>query len=294
LLPDWLLQVHARVMKNLSVGSNVGFQRRARHCHGMLCVIVPLCYGASASAEDSPDIAKQAQNPIASLISVPFQNNTTFGVGENSSVQNALEIEPVVPFRLTSDWNLITRTIVPLIDQPTLAPGLGNVSGIGDVQLSLYMSPVEPTRGLIWGLGPSFSFATASDRSLGTGKDSAGLSTALLTIQGPWLVGVLITDVASIGGQDDRKNVHQFLMQPFANYNFSHGWYVDSSPIITADWKAAPGNKWTVPVGGGGGRIFHIGRQAVNTYVQAFDDVVRPHEGGTWTLRLQVQLLFPK
>jgi hypothetical protein len=129
---------------------------------------------------------------------------------------------------------------------------------------------------------------------LGTGKNSAGLSTALLTIQGPWLVGVLITDVASIGGRDDRNSVHQFLVQPFVDYNFSHGWYLASSPIITADWKAASGNKWTVPVGAGAGKILHIGRQAVNTYIQAFDDVVRPHEGGTWTLRLQVQLLFPR
>jgi hypothetical protein len=281
-------------MEKPSVQSGSGVQRHARHWLGALCLFVPLCHSLSSSAEDAPDIAKQAQNPIASLISVPFQNNATFGVGENSRVQDSLLIEPVIPFRLTSDWNLITRTIVPVIDQPTLAPGLGNVSGLGDVQLSLYMSPVEPFRGLIWGLGPSFSFATASDRSLGTGKDSAGLSTALLTIQGPWLVGVLLTDVASIGGQIDRKSVHQFLTQPFVNYNFSHGWYLDSSPIITADWRATSGNKWTVPVGGGGGKIFHIGRQAVNTYIQAFDDVVRPHEGGTWTLRLQVQLLFPK
>jgi hypothetical protein len=281
-------------MERVSVKSGSGAQRHAKYCLSVLCVLVPLCHSASANAEDSPEIAKQAQNPIASMISVPFQNSTTFGVGENSRVQDSLLIEPVVPFKLTSDWNLITRTIVPLIDQPTLAPGLGNVSGLGDVQLSLYMSPVEPFRGLIWGLGPSFSFATASDRSLGTGKDSAGLSTAVLTIKGPWLVGVLITDVASIGGQVDRKSVHQFLMQPFVDYNFSHGWYLASSPIVTADWKAASGNKWTVPVGGGGGKILHIGRQAVNAYVQAFDDVVRPHEGGTWTLRLQAQLLFPK
>jgi hypothetical protein len=281
-------------MERLSVKSGSGVQYRARYLLSVLCVIVPLCHGASANAEDSPEIAKQAQNPIASMISVPFQNNATFGVGEKSRVQDALLIEPVIPFRLTSDWNLITRTIVPLIDQPPLAPGLGNVNGLGDVQLSLYMSPVKPLWGLIWGLGPSFSFATASDRSLGTGKISAGLSTAVLTIQGPWLVGVLITDVASIGGQDDRRSVHQFLMQPFVDYNFSHGWYLASSPIITANWRATSGNKWTVPVGGGGGKIFHVGRQAVNAYIQAFDDVVRPHEGGTWTLRLQVQLLFPK
>jgi hypothetical protein len=281
-------------MERLSVKSSSDVQRHAKDWLSILCTVVALCHCASASAEDSPEIAKQAQNPIASLISVPFQNNATFGVGEKSDVQYSLLIEPVVPFRLTSDWNLITRTIVPVIEQPTLAPGLGNVSGLGDVQLSLYMSPVKPFGEMIWGLGPSFSFATASDRSLGTGKDSAGLSTALLTIQGPWLVGVLITDVASIGGLDDRQNVHQFLMQPFVDYNFSHGWYLASSPIVTANWRATSGNKWTVPVGGGGGKILHIGRQAVNAYIQAFDDVVRPHEGGTWTLRLQVQLLFPK
>jgi hypothetical protein len=278
----------------LFVQSSTGMQRHRSCWFSLLCILMPLCQSAPANAEDTAEVAKQAQNPIASVISVPFQNNTTFGVGENSSVQDSLLIEPVVPFRLSSDWNLITRTIIPVIDQPTLAPGLGDVSGLGDVQLSLYLSPVKPFGGLIWGLGPAFSFATATDRSLGTGKDSAGLSTALLTIQGPWLVGVLITDVASIGGQDARKSVHEFLMQPFVDYNFSRGWYLASSPIMTADWKASAGNKWTVPVGGGGGRIVRIGHMAVNSYVQAFDDVVRPHEGGTWTLRLQVQLLFPR
>jgi hypothetical protein len=281
-----------RHIEMLSANLGSGVQRHTKNRLLVLGVLAVFC--RATSAEEAPEIAKQAQNPIASLISIPFQNNATFGVGENSHVQDSLLIEPVIPFKLTSAWNLITRTIIPFIDQPSLAPGLGDVSGLGDVQLSLYMSPVKPVGGLIWGLGPSFSFATASDRSLGTGKNSVGLSTALLTIQGHWLAGVLITDVASVGGQDDRKNVHQFLMQPFVDYNFSQGWYLVSSPIITADWKASAGNKWTVPVGGGGGKIFHIGRQAVNTYVQGFDNVVRPHEGGTWTLRLQVQLLFPK
>jgi hypothetical protein len=280
-------------MERLSINAASGVRPNLSHWFGMFCAISLWC-SATANAEDSPEIAKQAQNPIASVISVPFQNNASFGVGENSSVQDSLLIEPVVPIKLTSDWNLITRTIVPLIDQPTLGHGLGNTSGLGDVQLSLYFSPVKPFGRLIWGFGPSFSFATASDRSLGSGKDSAGLSTALLTNSGPWLLGVLITDVASIGGQENRKSVQQFLMQPFVDYNFSHGWYLASSPVITADWKAATGNKWTVPVGGGGGKILHIGRQAVNAYVQAFDNVVRPHAGGTWILRLQVQLLFPK
>jgi hypothetical protein len=281
-------------MACLLAKSSSDAQSHPRRRLALMCVFAALCHGGSANADDSGEIAKQAQNPIASMISVPFQNSTTFGVGEKSDAEDSLLIEPVVPFRLTSEWNLITRTIVPMIEQPTLAPGLGDVAGLGDVQLSLYMSPVRPFGGLIWGLGPSFSFATATDRSLGSGKDSAGLSAALLTIQGPWLVGVLITDVASVGGEENRKSVHQFLTQPFLDYNFSHGWYLASSPIITANWRATSGNKWTVPIGGGGGKILHIGHQAVNAYIQAFDNVVQPHEGGTWTLRLQIQLLFPR
>lgn len=247
-----------------------------------------------ARAENSSDIAKQAQNPIASLISVPFQNSTTFGVGEHGGTADTLLVEPVIPVTLSPDWNLVTRTIVPLIDEPTLAPGLGDVGGLGDIQLSLYLSPAKASHGIIWGLGPSFSFATASDRSLGTGKDSAGLSTAVLTIRGHWLVGTLVTDVASVGGREDRKSVHQFLIQPFVNYNFSKGWYLNSSPIVTADWHASSSNQWTVPMGGGGGKILRLGKQAVNCYVQAYDNVVHPHAAGNWTLRVQVQLLFPR
>lgn len=247
-----------------------------------------------ATAQSTGDIAKQAQNPIASMISVPFQNNTTFGVGEHSDPANSLLIQPVVPLTLNSDWNLITRTIIPIVTEPALAPGLGSTTGMGDAQLALYFSPSRPTHGVIWGLGPAFTFASATDRSLGSGKDSVGLSTAILTIKGPWLIGTLMTDVVSVGGQEDRKSVHSFLMQPFVDYNFSHGWYLASSPIITADWRASSGNKWTVPIGGGGGKILRIGKQAVNAYIQAFDNVVRPHEAGNWTLRVQVQLLFPR
>jgi hypothetical protein len=124
-------------MDRPSVNSDSGVQRHATYWLSMWCVFASLYQSVSAIAENAPEIAKQAQNPIASLISVPFQNNATYGVGENSRVQDSLLIQPVVPFRLTSDWNLITLTIVPLIDQPMLAPGLGNVSGLGDVQLSL-------------------------------------------------------------------------------------------------------------------------------------------------------------
>jgi len=258
-----------------------------------LVAVFAMLQAHAVYADDATEIAKQAQNPVASLISVPFQDNINFGVGPESLVQNVLEIEPVIPFKLNDDWNLITRTIIPVVEQPTLAPAVGNVTGLGDVQLALYLSPGRPG-GVIWGIGPAFSFASATDRSLGSGKDSAGLSAAALTIQGPWLVGALVTDVVSVAGEKDRESASQFLIQPFVNYNFSHGWYLTSSPIVTANWKGTSGNKWTVPVGGGGGKIFHVGHQAFNAIVQAFDNVEHPHEAGNWTLRLQVSLLFPK
>ena len=258
-----------------------------------LVAVFAMLQAHAVYADDATEIAKQAQNPVASLISVPFQDNINFGVGPESLVQNVLEIEPVIPFKLNDDWNLITRTIIPVVEQPTLAPAVGNVTGLGDVQLALYLSPGRPG-GVIWGIGPAFSFASATDRSLGSGKDSAGLSAAALTIQGPWLVGALVTDVVSVAGEKDRESASQFLIQPFVNYNFSHGWYLTSSPIVTANWKATSRNQWTVPVGGGGGKIFHVGHQAFNAIVQAFDNVEHPHEAGNWTLRLQVSLLFPK
>jgi hypothetical protein len=258
-----------------------------------LVVAFPMLQAHAVYADDTTEIAKQAQNPVASLISVPFQDNINFGVGPQSLVQDVLEIEPVIPFKLSDDWNLITRTIIPVVEQPTLAPGVGNVTGLGDIQPAFYLSPAKPGA-VIWGIGPAFSFASATDRSLGSGKDSAGLSAAALTIQGPWLVGALVTDVVSVTGEKDRESVSEFLIEPFINYNFSHGWFLTSSPIVTANWKATSGNQWTVPVGGGGGKIFHVGHQAFEAVVQAFDDVSHPHQAGNWTLRLQVSLLFPK
>ena len=259
----------------------------------LACGLFDPC-GNRCLAEDVADIAKAAQNPVASLISLPFQNNLNFGVGPKGEQQDVLDIEPVIPFRLTDDWNLITRTIVPVIYEPYVGPGAGNTEGLGDGQLAMYFSPAAPMKSVIWGIGPVISFPTASERYLGQGKFSAGISAVALTSRGPWLFGLLITDVTSVAGEGDRRDVHQFLSQPFVNFNFPHGWYLTSSPIMTANWKTPADNRWTVPIGGGGGKILSIGKQHINAYIQAFDNVVRPSEAGNWTLRVQVQLLFPR
>jgi hypothetical protein len=275
----------------IAAGFRLGVTRVSLALLGCLLLV---SFSTHCNADDVSEIAKQAQNPVASLISVPFQNNLNFGVGPKSGEQDVLDIEPVIPITLTNDWNLITRTIIPVVYEPYISPGLGNATGIGDAQLALYLSPARPTDSVIWGIGPAISFPTASERYLGQGKVSTGLSAVALTIRGPWLIGVLMTDMASVAGEDDRKGVHQYLVEPFVNVNFSRGWYLTSSPIITADWKSPAGNRWTAPMGGGGGKILKIGSQRVNASVQAFDNVVRPHEAGNWTVRVQIQLLFPR
>jgi hypothetical protein len=249
---------------------------------------------AAAKAEDAPELAHLVENPIAEVVSVPFQNNLTFGVGAHDDPLNVLNIQPVLPFRVSQEWNVISRTIIPVVHEPPLTPGMGSTDGVGDISLALYLSPAKTSSSFIWGVGPALTFPSATNDALGQGKFSAGLSAVALTIQGHWLVGALVTDVASVAGESDRHGVHQMLVQPFINYNLPHGWYLTASPIITSNWQARSGQQWTVPLGGGAGRTVRLGKQALNTYVQAFGNATSPHDAGRWTLRVQVQLLFPK
>jgi hypothetical protein len=266
-----------------------------RHLNGLLAlaVVALVCAAprASLAGEDS-DVARKAQNPLEHMISVPFENNFNFGVGTDDDMQYVLNLQPVIPFGLTRDWNLITRTIVPIIYQPLLIPGVGKTGGLGDIQASFFLSP-RGSGAIIWGIGPIFSFPTATDNALGTGKLSIGPTAAALTIQGRWLVGVLFNQLFSVAGKSNRQAVSQMLIQPFINYNLDDGWYLTSSPIIIADWKAET-DKWSVPVGGGMGKILWIGKAPINTSFQAFYYVAHPAIGPTWSLRLTVQFLLPE
>jgi hypothetical protein len=262
-------------------------------CVGISGIFVATLLASNASAQDTPELAQLAQNPIAKAISLPFQNNLNFGVGPRNDAQDTLNIQPVLPFDIGTNWNVIARAIIPVAYEPPLGEGTNSTVGLGDTSLALYLSPAHPGK-IIWGVGPAFTFATASHDELGQGKFDAGLSAVALTIRGHWLIGALVTDVASVSGASDRDSVHQMTLQPFVNYNFPRGWYLASSPIITANWKAPNGQRWTVPLGGGAGRAFRLGDQAVNFQVQVFKNVVSPHDASDWTLRMQFQLLFPK
>ena len=247
------------------------------------------------TAEETTELAKKSQNPIADLISVPFQSNFNFGVGPKNVTQYVLNVQPVIPFKLTSEWNLITRTVLPIINQPSPADGVQSAFGLGDLNPSFFLSPAKPDA-LIWGVGPTFTLPTATDTSLGSGKWSLGPTAVALTIQGPWVFGALANQQWSFAGDSDRRSVSQMLVQPFLNYNLPDGWYLASSPVITTNWMADSGNKWTVPLGGGFGKVWRIGKVGlpVNTQLQAFYNVEKPHDAADWTLRFQLQFLLPK
>ena len=235
-------------------------------------------------------MAAEAQNPIANLISLPFQNNLTPGMGPNGDhTLNVLNIQPVVPIALNDKLTLVTRTILPVVSQPT---PWGTQNGIGDLNPSFFFMPKGKGPWTV-GVGPTLVLPTASDSSLGTGQWSAGPATVAVYSKGPWVAGALVNNVWSLAGDGDRRPVNRFLIQPFANYNLPNGWYLVSSPIVTADWQAENDNRWILPLGGGIGRVFRIGSQPINATVQAYENMTIPSNHGDLTVRLQVQSLFP-
>ncbi len=257
-------------------------------------------------------LAAAAQNPVAAMYSLPLQNNTYFGAGPNhDKTYDVLNIQPVLPFT-AGDWNIISRTIAPLIYVPTVRTGLGTAAlgedttsvsagpagipetfGLGDINQTFYVSPAAPGQ-FIWGVGPSFDLPTATEHFIGSGKLSVGPSAVGLVMPKPWVIGLLTRQLFSIVGPKGRTDVNQTLLQPFVNYNLPDGWYLSSSPVITANWSADASQRWSVPIGGGGGKIFTVAGQPINASFQAFDYVAHPSLAPRWALRFQVQLLFPR
>ena len=245
---------------------------------------------AELSAEE---LAKLAQNPVGNLISVPFQNNTNLNVGPDKRNQNILNIQPVIPISVSDEWNIITRTIVPVISQPL--PGDDRTNGIGDTVFTAFLSPAKPGS-FIWGAGPVVQLPTNSNSDLGNKNWGLGPSVVVLRLEkgNPWVYGALANNIWSLSDSGTGGSYNNGLIQPFVNYNFDGGFYITSAPIITANWKAESSQRWTVPVGGGVGKIFHLGKLPVNTSLQAYYNVVTPDNGPNWQIRAQVQFMFPK
>ncbi|MEA3469574.1 MAG: neuromedin U [Thermodesulfobacteriota bacterium] len=266
--------------------------KSGQNIKSILFVLFILSTSHLSYAEDKADLAKAAQNPVANMISLPFQDNINTGIGPDDETQNILNIQPVWPISLNDDWNVITRTIVPVVSQPDILTGEGRINGLGDTSFSAFFSPAK-SDSLTWGVGPVFLLPTATDDKLGADKWGAGGSAVVLAMPGNWVVGSLVSNIWSIGGSGE-MDVNLFTWQYFVNYNLPHGWYLTSAPIITANWEADSDNRWTVPIGGGVGKIFTIGSQPINGQISAYNNIESPDPGADWQFRLQLQFLFPK
>jgi hypothetical protein len=257
----------------------------------LLCAV----HAARVAAEDEQDLARAARNPLANLLNVPLTYDANFGGGMGGKKQHVLQAEPVIPFSLGSDWSLITRTLFTLSTQPALSAGESRASGLGDIQLAAFVSPARGSQ-FVWGAGPVFQLPSATDPALGQGKWAAGPTAAALWFGELWTFGARFSNVWSFAGKSDRAAVNQMQLQPQINYNFpsNPNRYLSYSPIITADWKASGGERWTVPVSLGIGELVKFGGQSVNLQATAYYSGIRPAAAAAWTLEFQVQFLFPQ
>jgi hypothetical protein len=245
--------------------------------------------GGSASAED---LAKQLSNPIASLISVPFQSNVDLNAGQdNDQHKYTLNIQPVVPLSLSADWNLIARLIQLVIYQEELFPGVGSKVGLGDLNPSLFFSPKEPLYGWIWGAGPVFLLPTATDDALGTGQWGAGPTAVGLRQRGPWTYGLLANHLWSFAGEGGRPDVNQTFLQPFLAYNTKTAFGVTLQTESSYNWEA---EQWTVPLGLFASQVLRLGGQPLSVQFGPRVYLDGPSGGPEWGLRFNVVLLFPK
>lgn len=238
--------------------------------------------------ESSGDLSKQAANPVADLMSFPFQYNIDFGLGEYSRTRNVLNIQPVIPL---VGGRLITRTIMPIIWQPDITAESGmQFSGLSDMTFTAFYT--QPAGSLTLGFGPVIDIPTGGS-SRGSEKWNLGPSMVVLAQPGDWTLGVLMNNVWSFAGNSDRANISRGLLQYFIVRQLGKGWYINSAPIITANWKAESGQKWVVPFGAGVGKVSFLGKLPVNIQTGAYVNAVKPDIGPDWQLRFQAQILLP-
>ncbi len=244
--------------------------------------------------ENSAELAKKLSNPVAALISVPFQLNYDQDIGPAEDGEKwTLNIQPVVPVDLNEEWNIISRTILPVVSQDDIFPGAGSQSGIGDIVQSLFVSPKAPTaRGWIWGAGPVFLLPTGSDDLLTADKWGAGPTAVVLKQQGPWTYGALANHIWSFAGDDDRADVSSTFVQPFLSYTTPTAWTFTLNMESTYDWENEQGS---VPINGVVSKVTKIGSQLVSMSggVRYWADSPEAGPEG-FGFRLVVTLLFPR
>jgi hypothetical protein len=247
--------------------------------------------GAAAQDESAEELAKKLQNPIANLISVPIQSNWDFGIGHANAMRFTVNVQPVIPFSLTKDWNLITRTIVPFIHAEAPVPGGDEHGGIGDIVQSFFLSPVQPLAGWIVGAGPVFLYPSASDPVLGSEKWGAGPTAVVLRQEHGFTYGILANHIWSFAGRDSRDDVNATFLQPFLSYTTSSHTTIALNTESTYDWEH---RQWTVPIHLQVSQLLKLGKLPIQLTLGGRYYAKRPIGGPDWGFRFVVTFLFPK
>jgi hypothetical protein len=277
----------------------------------IVLAVAAVAHAQEATSTDA-DLAKKLQNPVANLISVPFQNNFDYGGGlAGNGSQYLLNIQPVIPFPIGSDWNLITRTIVPITQLNYVQPQ--NVGGLGDIVQSFFLSPSQPVGGLIVGAGPVFLYPTASNNRISANQFAVGPTAVVLKQVSGWTFGVLANHLWGVGGighngfggdavlgldgfttitpkgRSDR--VDATFVQPFVSYTFPTYTTLSAGAESAYDWT---GRQWSMPVTAGVSQVLKIGSQPISVGVAGKYAAAQPIGAPEWGLRLTLTLLFPK
>ena len=262
-------------------------------------VLLAMAFGvASAGAQaheppakaddDETRLSKATQNPVSDLVSIPFQWNFFTGGGLGSQTLYNMNFQPVFPLPLGKKWTLISRSIVPTFNVP--GPGVTRFEGMGDILQQFFVTPAKPAA-LIWGVGPIFSFPTATNEAVSTGDWATGPAAVALRMTGPWVCGALVYQLWTFAGDDVGENVNTFALQPFINYNLAHGWSIVTAPIFTANWNLD--DVWTIPLGLGVSKVTKLGPLPVLLGIQYYANVHRPPSSGSSQLKLISSFLFP-